>query len=280
MKSGSRAIVILLLLAIVGGIWWWLSKPTAVVAVPPPEPAPMAVTEAPSAPSMSGSEPDGAASGAAAPIVAAAPAAPLQEGEVDAALAELLGGKAALSQVQVDQFPRRLAATVDNLARSHAPVSVWPVAPAPGRFATTEQGGKQAIAAENFQRYDDMVAMFDRVDPAQAARLLHRMQPMLQSSYANLGFPDSKFQTRLIEVIDLLLATPEVTTPVYVTLTEVKGPIPSTRPWVRWRYADPKLEALPAGQKVLIRMGPANAQKVKAKLRAVRAELQKLPPAR
>ncbi len=281
MKSGPRAILIVVLLAIAAGVWWWVSKPAPVVALPSSEPAVVA-TEAPAAPApqLPASGPDGATGAAMAPIVAAAPAQPLQAAEVDTALAELLGGKAALTQVQVDQFPRRLAATIDNLARSHAPVSVWPVTPAPGRFATVEQGGKQAIAPENYQRYDEMVAMFARIDPAQAAQLLHRMQPLLQSSYANLGFPNATFQTRLIEVIDLLLATPDVTPPVAVVLTEVKGPIPSTRPWVRWRYADPKLEALPAGQKVLLRMGPVNAQKVKTQLRAVRAELQKLPAAK
>jgi hypothetical protein len=36
-------------------------------------------------------------------------------------------------------------------------------------------------------------------------------------------------------------------------------------------YADPALEARPAGQKLLIRMGPENAQAVKAKLKELRA---------
>jgi hypothetical protein len=36
-------------------------------------------------------------------------------------------------------------------------------------------------------------------------------------------------------------------------------------------FADPKLEALPAGQKVLIRIGADNAAAVKAKLMELRA---------
>ena len=40
-----------------------------------------------------------------------------------------------------------------------------------------------------------------------------------------------------------------------------------------YQYADPKLESLSAGQKLLLRMGPANEAVVKAKLRELRAVL-------
>jgi len=42
---------------------------------------------------------------------------------------------------------------------------------------------------------------------------------------------------------------------------------------VRYRYANPALEALTVGQKVLIRMGPTNEQRVKANLQAIRQGL-------
>ncbi len=38
-------------------------------------------------------------------------------------------------------------------------------------------------------------------------------------------------------------------------------------------FADPELESLSAGQKIMIRMGAQNAAKVKAKLRELRREL-------
>jgi hypothetical protein len=40
-----------------------------------------------------------------------------------------------------------------------------------------------------------------------------------------------------------------------------------------YEFADPELEALSAGQKVLIRIGPENAALIKAKLRDLRREL-------
>ena len=50
------------------------------------------------------------------------------------------------------------------------------------------------------------------------------------------------------------------------------------QPKVLYAYADPTLEARSSGQKILMRMGPANAERVKAKLREIRALVATLPP--
>jgi len=70
----------------------------------------------------------------------------------------------------------------------------------------------------------------------------------------------------MVEAIDNLLESPEITTPIQVV-----------QPRVTWEYADAALESRSAGQKLLIRMGPANARIIKAKLRAFRAEIARQP---
>jgi len=55
--------------------------------------------------------------------------------------------------------------------------------------------------------------------------------------------------------------------------TTIFGPVALTQPGVLYEYADPKIEALSAGQKALIRMGGDNATFVKHKLREIRAAL-------
>ena len=90
---------------------------------------------------------------------------------------------------------------------------------------------------------------------------------LFQESYENLGYPDKYFNDRLVEVIDHLLATP---TP--------NGPVKLIQPRVFYEYADPALEQLSAGQKVLIRMGNANAAQLKKKMREFRALIAKGPP--
>ena len=58
-----------------------------------------------------------------------------------------------------------------------------------------------------------------------------------------------------------------------------REPVRLVQPKVMYQFADPELEARSAGQKLLMRMGNANAALVKDKLRALRAELTASPPA-
>jgi hypothetical protein len=68
-----------------------------------------------------------------------------------------------------------------------------------------------------------------------------------------------------------LLAAPEPAAPVRVQLTEVKGEWSSARPWVRYEFADPQLQALSSGQKIMVRVGLVNERRLKARLKALRA---------
>ena len=72
---------------------------------------------------------------------------------------------------------------------------------------------------------------------------------------------------RVVEVIDHLLATPEI-----------EEPLRLIQPRVLYEFADPKLQKLSGGQKILLRMGPANLRKLKAKLRAIRDGLVAMKP--
>ena len=59
---------------------------------------------------------------------------------------------------------------------------------------------------------------------------------------------------------------------------EVDGPVRLVQPRVLYEFADPKLEQLSAGQKILLRIGRANELKVKGKLREIRQALVSMKP--
>jgi hypothetical protein len=202
---------------------------------------------------------------------------PLVAADFPGLLADLLGPKAVASFLQTADFPRRFVATVDNLGREYAPPSAWPVQPTPGRFAVEETPAGPVLAADNAARYTPFVLLAGTLDVPRAVRLYGRMYPLLQQAYRQLGFGDRYFNDRVVEVIDLLLATPEPEQPVRLQLTEVKGPIPSERPWTRYQFADPQLESLAAGQKILLRMGLVNERRLKHKLAELREQLAKAP---
>ncbi len=265
MTRGSRGPLLLAIAVIaVGGYLLWGSKLLTREPAPAPAPAPPATAASAQAPVDTAS---------AASVELPAPAAPLAASELRQALTDLLGRKSVTSFLQLDDFPRRLAATVDNLGRAHAPAALWPVNPTPGRFTVEERDGGSVIAADNAARYTPFVLLAERVDAGRAADLYVRMLPLLERSYEELGYPKGRFNDRVLAVIDLLLGTPAVEYPVKVQLAEVKGSVPSLRPWVRYEYADPALESLSAGQKILVRMGPVNARRLKAKLAQFRQEV-------
>jgi hypothetical protein len=157
---------------------------------------------------------------------------------------------------------RNIVVTVDNLPREKIALRQRPVSPIPGAFLTAGSEDDITLMPENQTRYAAFVMLVRNTDARTPAALYQRFEPYFQQAYEELGYPDQSFETRLVEVIDHLIATPDVT-----------GPIKLVQPNVLYQYADPSLEKLSAGQKWLIRMGPTNAAVVKRKLGEVRAEL-------
>lgn len=247
----------------------WLNEP------PPPPPPPVAspVTPAPAAvagPTLAAaaSEPTVQHPIDPGPLEQAVPA-PL---DVEAALIDLFGRKTVLSMFQLQDFPRRVVATVDNLGRSHASVSLWPVNPVGGRFIVEQRNGVEAISADNGLRYTPYVLLIETVDLRRVAAVYRRLYPLLQKAYEDIGYPRRYFNDRLVDVIDQLLATPEVSGPLSVHLPTINGPVQPERPWVLYEFDDPALQTLSSGQSLLLRMGPVNERRIKAKL----AELRQL----
>lgn len=132
----------------------------------------------------------------------------------------------------------------------------------PGQVQVTGSGETMMLSPDNQLRYQPFVKVIEAVDPKQLAAVYFHLYPLFQQQYRALGYPGRYFNDRLIETIDHLLATPEV-----------QGPIRLVQPRVLYQFADPELEKLSAGQKAMIRIGPDNAARVKARLRAIRAEL-------
>jgi hypothetical protein len=264
-----------------GGYYWWQNRRLpADIRVPaaaapgesaPADPAPPAAPESPAstASELAIQYPIDANAATSSPPL---PAPAKADSFVGAALTELLGRKNVLTFLQLDGFARRVVATTDNLAREHAAPALWPVTPTPGRFTTLAVGSAAAtpISPNNSQRYTPFVQFIESVDAAQAVKLYARLYPLFQQAYEELGFPRRYFNDRLVAVIDLLLATPVTAGPPEVSLLEVKGPVASLRPWVRYEFTDPALRKLTAGQKMLLRTGPDNQRRLKAKLMEIR----------
>ncbi|MGE5090060.1 MAG: DUF3014 domain-containing protein [Candidatus Levyibacteriota bacterium] len=248
-------------------IWKQMHPPAPQVA---PAVAPAPATQGSAAP---------AAAGPAHPIEAAgagtaAQQAPLPElADSDPAMQDAMAaifGKAPLDRIfHLQQIVQRFVATIDNLPRQTASLQKMPVLPVGGTLQTTGAGDQTVIGADNASRYTPYVQVMEAADTARLVATYVRFYPLFQKAYEDLGYPGKYFNDRLVFVIDHLLAAPEPA-----------GPIALVQPKIVYKFADPELESLSAGQKIMVRMGRDNELRVKAKLRAIRQALVGNPPAR
>ena len=194
----------------------------------------------------------------------------LQEFDLESELHALFGRNSVLALLNLEDFPRRVVATLDNLGRAHAPPGLWPVVPAGGRFSVETRGDAQFIAAANERRYTPYMVLIEMVDMRRVFALYLKLYPRLQQAYADLGYPKRSFNARLVEVVDLILSTPQVDGGLRVQLPEVHGPVQPQRPWLLYTFDDAHLQSLSSGQKILLRMGPVNGQRLRANLAELR----------
>ena len=157
----------------------------------------------------------------------------------------------------------RLVASIDSLTRSELPEKIRPVGGLQEAFSPDPgTGDTEVLGINSYARYDALVAQIYYADIDAVYDTYQRFYPLFQKAYERLGYPDAYFNDRLVEVIDHLLATPEPA-----------GPIVLTRPNVLYEFADPDLEALSSGQKLLLRMGPDNSATLKRLLEKFRTRL-------
>ena len=237
-----------------GGVYYLRSRHAPVPAAPD---VPASTAAATGEPTIAHPLPQGSGSAASsAPL----PDLPNSDSPLRDALAQISGADAVKDYLVPEDLIRRLVVTIDNLPRQKVAVDKRPTNPIPGSFAADGDELHSTLNQRNFERYKPMVAAISKLDMQQLGAVYIHFYPLFQQSYQNLGYPTGYFNDRLVEVIDAMLATPEPA-----------GPIELVRPNVMYTFADPALEARPAGQKLLIRMGPQNAQAIKAKLTELRA---------
>jgi len=250
MSKTDWALVALAVVLLGAGAGFWLQRRGETPA-PPPPPAPLA--EAP----------------AAAPPQAA-PAAPLPPGD-QAALLEAVSRHAlvrrGLGAGDGDVIERWVVVT-DNLAEGVSPRKALAFLEPKQPFAVADRGGATVIAPESYRRYDAFADAVGSVDAAAVARAYRALHEVAQAAYRALGYPGASLDEVTAKALRRLAGAPVADR----ELTLVAAPQGAL-----WLFADPKLEALPAVEKHLVRMGPRNGRIVQAKARELLAALG-LPP--
>jgi hypothetical protein len=253
---------LLLFLLFAGAAWYSLTRqPEPIDELPPPQavPALPATQQQPPVKVDDGEveevfEPE--------PVTQPEPLPALSESdpEVTKELAGIVGDGPLMEYLVTDQVLSRVVASIDSLTSRQVPVHINPVKPVSDKFIVDSDGENLVMSEQNFERYDGYVSLMAEMDTDSMITFYRRYYPLFQQAWEQNGGTGS-FNNRLFEVIDDLMETPDVTGPVFLV-----------KPEAVYLYEDPELEALTAGQKVLIRMGSENAAVVKQKLKELKSE--------
>lgn len=272
-SSGSWLVAVVVVLAVIaaGVLIWRKAAQTGAPAPAPSATAPVASTTAASPAESTIQHPiSQAEAGPAEASSAPLPALEASDDSVAKALMGLAGAGDLRGLLFTDQVIPRIVATVDALPRESVATRILPVRAPRGAFLTEQQDGRTLTSDRNAERYAPYMRIVESADPQALVAWYVRNYPLFQQAYRDLGYPKAYFNDRLIVAIDDMLAAPDLSAPAELV-----------QPKVFYLYADPGLQSLSAGQKLMLRVGPANEAKIKARLRTIRAALvgAKLQPA-
>lgn len=184
-------------------------------------------------------------------------------------LAEIYRGQTVLLNLLRQDIIQRLVTTIDTLPGPKLQIAHLPVPPPKGRFIVSGTTAAPQTSSRNQQRYARYLELVEQIDPELALQVYIHYYPLFQTAYERLGYQSGYFNDRLVYVIDHLLETPNPPEPILLS-----------QPEVLYRYADPALETLSAGQKLLLRIGREQRLRLFQLLTTYREKLTNLSPAR
>jgi hypothetical protein len=158
-----------------------------------------------------------------------------------------------------DRLLRRFVLAVDAVAGGYSPRDHVDFLRPTRDFVVREDGGRLVIAAGSYRRFNLVSEVMASFDTETAVDLYGRFSPQMEEIYREVAWASEDFDSRLQQAIDHLL---EVSVP--------GGPIEVEQRAIVYAFADDEYESLSEAQKLLLRMGPANAGRVQGKLRELR----------
>ncbi len=270
MPTGVIAVGVIIVAGILGWVFFGgepeapppAPEPPPVVA-PEPEPEP----ELPPAPDIPDPEPVAPAEPNEPPApVVPPPTLETSDEELRERLADVSDSSMLESALVNDNLVERGTALVDSFSRGVMMPKLLPLPAPTGSFAVIETDGVVTIDPSSFERYDDHAATIESLDTDTLVETFHRFRPLLEETYASLGYDAEDFDNALIRALDRVLDTPEI-----------DAPIPVVKHEAIYRFADPDLEQRPGVQKQLLRMGPDNIARIKRQADALRTALLQEP---
>lgn len=163
-----------------------------------------------------------------------------------------------------EQLIRRFVVFADNVAQGNLPQLDFPLRRLNREMEVgTLDDNLFVMEPVSFRRFDLLINTLVAVDVDSAMRLYRLLAPLLREAYAELGYGERDFDQTLIQAIDTVLDA-----------ETVEGPYQLVKPSVMYLFAEQDIEDMSPVEKQLIRIGPDNAARLKARLAEYKRRLQ------
>jgi len=257
-SAAQAGLVLVLVLLIAGGVVLltgvWppeeeSTAPPVTTALPAPQPVPV-ITEL--------EEP------AVDPAPPPPPPAPVEEPlprleESDDAVRDAVGdiplGTAGQQYLIPGNIIERSASLIYLMAQGDVPYRLLPVSRPKAAFPISDDGTQVVTDPAGFERYDALTQWLQSLDLESLLSSLEWFIPLFREAWSYYGEDSAAFDMAVVMTLDLVIATPEI------DLNEAR----LIRKEAVWIFEDPAIEGLAPIQKQVLRMGPENAEIVKAK---------------
>ena len=257
-SAAQAGLVLVLVLFIAGGVVLltgvWppeeeSTAPPVTTALPAPQPVPV-ITEL--------EEP------AVDPTPPPPPPAPVEEPlprleESDDAVRDAVGdiplGTAGQQYLVPGNIIERSASLIYLMAQGDVPYRLLPVSRPKAAFPISDDGTQVVTDPAGFERYDALTQWLQSLDLESLLSSLEWFIPLFREAWSYYGEDPAAFDIAVVMTLDSVIATPEV------DLSEAR----LIRKEAVWVFEDPAIEGLAPIQKQVLRMGPENAEIVKAK---------------
>lgn len=168
-----------------------------------------------------------------------------------------MGNGAALVRLLAeDQIVRKFVVFVENISRGEFPQTGLPYRGIEQEMPVRNIDENLFVMDESAHaRFDQFIETFIAIDTDAAMIFYRTLSPLFQQAYAEIGFRNVSFDNTLRRAINNVLNT-----------SHVEEPYQLVRPSLMYLYADADIENLQAVHKQLIRIGPDNTRRLKAKL--------------
>ena len=198
------------------------------------------------------------------PVIPALPSLNNSDAYIKEELAALDGGSPLLRYLVSEELLRKFVVMIENISRGEFPERNLPLLYPQERMTVTELGSDfYLIDEQSYQRFNSLVEVLANISTETAVDFYLHLQPLLGEAYAELGIRNTDFNDVFIQAIDNVL-----------NASTAPQPQQLIRPNLNYLYADPAIENYSSVEKLLLRLGPENAESLKRRLEFFKRRLE------